>query len=294
MAARRFVTFYEELRETLWLAGPVVAAQLAQISMGFVDTVMVGRLGQEALAGVALGNTAFFFGLIVCLGVIQAVGPMVSQAHGAGEHEPVERSVRQGLWLSVVLAVPAVLILWNIAPVLRAAGQPASAVAAAEGYLHAILGGFLPALWFMALRSFVEGLARPFPVTIITFVGVALNVGAMLLAFIALIAVINWLLGGVGTLTGLNSTVAEASDGRFDGLTLQAVFGFVFAPLAWAMGVESASGPSSSGPTRSAALPTFPPSPSKSEASAASRPRGAAKSPRSVSGPCSAALSPPG
>ena len=68
----------------------------------------------------------------------------------------------------------------------------------------------------------------------------ALNVGAMLLAFIALIAVINWILGGVGTVTGRNSFVADASGGRFDGLTLQAVFGFVFAPLAWAMGVEAA------------------------------------------------------
>jgi len=68
----------------------------------------------------------------------------------------------------------------------------------------------------------------------------ALNVGAMLLAFIALIAVINWVLSGVGTLTSLNSLVAEASGGRFEELTLQAVFGFVFAPLAWAMGVEAA------------------------------------------------------
>jgi CNT family concentrative nucleoside transporter len=68
----------------------------------------------------------------------------------------------------------------------------------------------------------------------------ALNVGAMLLAFIALIAVINWILGGIGTVTGLNGAVADASGGRFEGLTLQAVFGFVFAPLAWAMGVEAA------------------------------------------------------
>lgn len=68
----------------------------------------------------------------------------------------------------------------------------------------------------------------------------ALNVGAMLLAFIALIAVINWVLGGIGTATGLNAVVADASGGRFEGLTLQAVFGFAFAPLAWAMGVEAA------------------------------------------------------
>jgi CNT family concentrative nucleoside transporter len=66
----------------------------------------------------------------------------------------------------------------------------------------------------------------------------ALNVGAMLLAFIALIAVINWILGGVGTIGGLNDAIAGASDGRFERLSLQAVFGFVFAPLAWAMGIE--------------------------------------------------------
>jgi CNT family concentrative nucleoside transporter len=75
----------------------------------------------------------------------------------------------------------------------------------------------------------------------------ALNVGAMLLAFIALIGVVNALLGWVGapTLFGvtpydLNAWVAAASDGRFEALSLQSVFGFLFAPLAWAMGVEAA------------------------------------------------------
>jgi CNT family concentrative nucleoside transporter len=75
----------------------------------------------------------------------------------------------------------------------------------------------------------------------------ALNVGAMLLAFIALIAVINAVLGLFGaptiagvTLWDLNSLVAQASGGQFEALSLQAIFGFVFAPLAWAMGVEAA------------------------------------------------------
>ncbi len=166
----------QEIRKTLRLAGPVVAAQVAQISMGFVDTLMVGRLGPEALAGVALGNSTFFFVLIVCLGVVQAVGPMVSQAYGAGDRAPIERSVRQGLWMGVVLAIPAMVLLWNVGPLLHLLGQAETAVAQAQGYLRAIIWGFLPALWFMALRSFVEGLSRPLPVTIITFVGVGLNV----------------------------------------------------------------------------------------------------------------------
>jgi CNT family concentrative nucleoside transporter len=75
----------------------------------------------------------------------------------------------------------------------------------------------------------------------------ALNVGAMLLAFIALIAVINAVLGWVGAPTvfgtrlyNVNDLVASASAGQFEKLSLESVFGFVFAPLAWAMGVEAA------------------------------------------------------
>ncbi len=165
-----------EARSTLRLAVPVVAAQLAQMSMGLVDTIMVGRLGKEALAGVALGNTVFFFLAITSMGVVMAVGPMVSQAFGAGEHEPIERSVRQGFWLAAMLTVPAFLILWNIGPLLRWGGQPAGAVADAQGYIRAIVWGFLPFLWYMVLRGFVEGISRPLPVTVIASVGVILNV----------------------------------------------------------------------------------------------------------------------
>ncbi|MCB0716898.1 MAG: NupC/NupG family nucleoside CNT transporter [Bacteroidetes bacterium] len=67
----------------------------------------------------------------------------------------------------------------------------------------------------------------------------ALNVGAMLLAFLALLAVLNWILAGIGSIGNLNGYIATATDGRFDGLSMQAVFGYVFAPLSWAMGIES-------------------------------------------------------
>ena len=75
----------------------------------------------------------------------------------------------------------------------------------------------------------------------------ALNVGAMLLAFIALIAMINYGLSLLGNPSffgtewyDLNALIAQATNGQFESLSLEAVFGFVFAPLAWAMGVEAA------------------------------------------------------
>ncbi len=62
----------------------------------------------------------------------------------------------------------------------------------------------------------------------------ALNVGAMLLAFIALIALVNYLLTGLGDITGLN-TILTASYGR--SLSLELLFGLIFQLLAFAIGV---------------------------------------------------------
>ncbi|AGA79192.1 NupC/NupG family nucleoside CNT transporter [Echinicola vietnamensis] len=67
----------------------------------------------------------------------------------------------------------------------------------------------------------------------------ALNVGGMLLAFIAVIAMLNYLLSGVlGDVTGLNQFVVDTTNGRFDGFSLEYILGQVFRIFAWLMGVE--------------------------------------------------------
>jgi len=67
----------------------------------------------------------------------------------------------------------------------------------------------------------------------------ALNVGAMLLAFIAVIAAVNYLLTEiVGDLTGLNALVVSGTDGTFSGLSLEYLLGQIFRVFAWIIGVE--------------------------------------------------------
>jgi CNT family concentrative nucleoside transporter len=67
----------------------------------------------------------------------------------------------------------------------------------------------------------------------------ALNVGAMLLAFIAVIAALNYLLMGiVGDWTGLNEFVINSTGGQFKGFSLEYLFGQVFRIFAWVIGVE--------------------------------------------------------
>ncbi|MGB0837731.1 MAG: NupC/NupG family nucleoside CNT transporter, partial [Flavobacteriaceae bacterium] len=66
----------------------------------------------------------------------------------------------------------------------------------------------------------------------------AFNVGAMLLVFVAFIAMINGILGWVGGFTHLNEWIAMNSS--YPGLTLEAILGTIFSPLMWLIGVPNA------------------------------------------------------
>jgi CNT family concentrative nucleoside transporter len=66
----------------------------------------------------------------------------------------------------------------------------------------------------------------------------AVNVGAMLLVFLAFISLFNFLFFKVGELTHLNEWIVSFTNGKFDGLTLQFILGYAFAPLMWMIGVD--------------------------------------------------------
>lgn len=68
----------------------------------------------------------------------------------------------------------------------------------------------------------------------------AVNVGGMLIVFTAVMYLLNWILGSIGYHTGLNSIVKNFSGGRYDSLSFQMILGYVFAPVAWIIGVNPA------------------------------------------------------
>ncbi|MCB0610784.1 MAG: Na+ dependent nucleoside transporter [Lewinellaceae bacterium] len=70
-------------------------------------------------------------------------------------------------------------------------------------------------------------------------VRLAVNVGAMLLVFIALIALLNGMLGWAGDVSGLNLWINYQSGGQFSSLSLESILGFAFAPVSWLLGVPN-------------------------------------------------------
>ncbi|WP_375740681.1 NorM family multidrug efflux MATE transporter [Pseudomonas boanensis] len=192
-----------ELLAILRLAGPLIAAQLAHVLMVFTDTVMMGLIGPEALAGGGLGAASYSFVSIFCVGVIAAVGNLVAIRHGASDTLGAARLTQSGLWLAGGMALGAGILLWNLGPILLAFGQAPDSVTGATQFLSTLVFALPGYLGFMALRGFTSAIGRPGPV-------MAISIGGALANFLLNYALIHGLFGlprlglaGIGLVTAM-------------------------------------------------------------------------------------------
>lgn len=173
-----------EIREFLQLAVPLASAQVAQSATGFADTVMMGALGQETLAAGGLASLTFVMLMNTGGGVVMGVSPIVAEAYGAGRKTRIEQVTSQGLWLSLLLAIPMMFLIGHLDSFMSQLGQAQTTVVLANTYLDIILWGLIPALGFAMLRGVVSGLSQARPVMIIVIVGTLFNiVGNYVLGF---------------------------------------------------------------------------------------------------------------
>ena len=177
-----------ELNIFLSLAIPLAGTQIAQAMTSFVDTVMMGNLGQETLAAGGLAAMTFFVFLAIASGVVMGVCPLVAESFGAGlsvrTQERIQQVTLQGLWLTLALSLPIMVLLQHLDRVLRLFGLSHQLVQLANDYLDVILWGLFPAIGFSLLRGVIAALSLARPMLLIVIVGTLLNItGNYILGF---------------------------------------------------------------------------------------------------------------
>ncbi len=165
----------QHLRAILALGLPLIASLLAQMTMGLVDTLMMGWYGVDELAGLVLGSTFFFILFIMGSGFAWAVMPLVAAASEAGDVTALRRVTRMGLWISLATALLVLPMMLFSAPILRALGQEAKLAQIAQDYLRIAGWGMIPALLAMVMRSYLVALERPRVVLVVTLIAAAAN-----------------------------------------------------------------------------------------------------------------------
>ena len=97
----------------MWLlALPLILQNLITTSLGFVDTFMVGLLGQSELSAVTAANSPIFLVQVIIFGLISGLTVLVSQYWGKGDTNAINRCMGVALYAGVAIASAVALVLF--------------------------------------------------------------------------------------------------------------------------------------------------------------------------------------
>ncbi len=154
----RFAALRRELRPMLAIALPLVLAEVGWMSMGLVDTVMVGPQPNAphprtpgALAQVLYNTFAFGIG-----GILLGLDTTISQAHGAGDFQAAHRWLFQGVLLSAALSAILIAIALLAPFGFAHLHTDARVIAGAVPTIRALSWGTFPLLLYFTLRRHLQ------------------------------------------------------------------------------------------------------------------------------------------
>lgn len=233
------------LRRTLGVSGPEALAMAANVFVGQTEAPLcikpyLDKMSRAGLMTLMVGGFATIAGSVLA-GYVNFLTPMPAAADSAAAPEIIAAAQaaidaardQQALWIrhlltASVMSAPAAFVMARVivpesADNTGAADEASSAESTAA---HAIPAAELEPsanLLDAASAGATDGLK------------LALNVGAMLIAFVSLLALVNWPIQAMGDWQPVDTWLADRG---VESLDLQTILGWLFAPLAWTMGVE--------------------------------------------------------
>ncbi|MCF6194212.1 MAG: MATE family efflux transporter, partial [Kangiellaceae bacterium] len=171
-----FNAYKKELKQMLPIGIPAILSQLAQMAMGFIDTLMAGHYSTDALAAIAIGTSLLQPVLVFFLGLFLAFNPIVAHFYGAEQYEKIRTHFNISVVIAIIMAPIAIGLLLYSPIILAMLNIEQSISKIASGYLFATLWGMPALLLFFALRFCNEGLFSTKAIMAITALSIPLNV----------------------------------------------------------------------------------------------------------------------
>lgn len=165
-----------QLKKLFALAVPIFFAQLAQSSMGLVDTIMSGRVSAADMAAIAVGASIWAPLVLFGNGLLLALPPTISYLNGSGQRDQIAHQIRQGLWIVVGCSVIFGLMIYHSYRILDVMDLPENLAEITEGYLKAMAFGLPGYLLMINFRGLNDGIAKTKPAMVIATLGLMLNI----------------------------------------------------------------------------------------------------------------------
>lgn len=142
------------------LAYPIVLSGVGMSIVQFFDTLMVGQVNKESLAGVAFASAIIIIFLVFGQGMGMAQTPLVGQAFARKETKRVASIFQNAILQNIFIGIFIVLMLMLMLPFLHYFGQEEEVIRYARPYFIATALSLLPAQIFLAFRHFMEGVGN--------------------------------------------------------------------------------------------------------------------------------------
>ncbi len=166
------------MRTLLALAWPLLIAQVTQTLMGVSDTIMAGRYSYTDMAAVAIGFSITMPVLMFIQGVTLGLSPIISRLQGSKQNNKVANALHQCIWLSLILSVFALLLIFAVGPLLENIEMEVDVRTITVDYIVYILLAAPGFALYQSLRNCCEGLSSTRPTMLIMFAGLLVNIPA--------------------------------------------------------------------------------------------------------------------
>lgn len=150
-----------EIRTILALSLPIIANGLLESSYGFINTFLVAHLGVKALAAAALVSMLFVTLMVIFWGTISGVSILIAHYHGAEDKPAIRGVLRDSIYLSLIIAIPIMILLWFAPDIFKWTGQSDFVVMESKRYLHALVWAVPFDLPGFALMQLFQGISKP-------------------------------------------------------------------------------------------------------------------------------------
>lgn len=157
------MTLNKHIKETIKLALPISVGQLGHVTLGVVDSMMVGKVGSASLAAASLVNGIFFLIIVIGIGLSMAATPLIAMAKGAERFDDCGKILNHSLVVNIVFSVVLMVFTFGFSFFIPYLNQPTEVVKEAIPYLQVLSLSVIPFILFQTYRQFLEGLSIPHP-----------------------------------------------------------------------------------------------------------------------------------
>lgn len=166
---------FTEFPKTLRIATPIIISNLSYISLGLIDSAMIGIVDYKQLAASSLVINVISLPQVLGMGMGMALSPLTAIANGQNDEKKIAKLLFNGVLLSSIVAIAISLLLFFNAHFLFQLGQDNEVATYSIPFFKLISLSLIPMLIFTAIKQFCDGLEYTKTAMVLSLLSLPLN-----------------------------------------------------------------------------------------------------------------------